>query len=135
MRPSSWLWAATLSTAIAAAAPARAAVTEDNFLLRNAGDLVALCSAAPSDPLYTAAINFCHGFGIGAFRVLRAEEAAQRPPHLFCLPEHLEQLSTRNETVADFVRWMNADPKRSAMSAEDSVAAYLAQRYPCPRGK
>ena len=132
MRTSSWLAASALGAAIAAA-PARAALTEDNFLLRNAGDLVALCSAAQSDPLYTAAINFCHGFGLGTFRVLRAEEMARRrPPHMFCLPE---RLPSRNESVASFVQWVNGDPARSATGAEDSIAAYLAQRYPCPRGK
>jgi hypothetical protein len=132
MRTGNLLLAAAASTAIAAA-PARAALTEDNFLLRNAGDLVALCSAAQSDPLYTAAINFCHGFGLGTFRVLRDEEVArQRPPHMFCLPE---QLPTRNEAIAEFVQWVNADPVRPATGAEDSIAAYLAQKYPCPRGK
>ena len=35
-----------------------AAISEDNFLLRTTGDLVELCKAAPTDPYYTAAINF-----------------------------------------------------------------------------
>lgn len=132
MRTSSWLAASALCAAIAAA-PARAAVTEDNFVLRNAGDLVALCTAAQADPLYTAAVNFCHGFTLGAFRVLRDEEAArQRPPHMFCLPD---SLPTRTEGIASLVQWVNADPARSSLGAEDSIATYLAQRYPCPRGK
>jgi hypothetical protein len=101
MRISSWLAVPTLCAAIAAA-PARAAVSEDNFLVRNAGDLVAVCTAAQADPLYTAAVNFCQGFTIGAFRVLQEEEAAERPPHMFCLPD---TLPTRTEAIANVVQW------------------------------
>ena len=42
-----------------------AALTEQSFVSKTTGDLVALCSASPSDNLYTAAMNFCHGFGAG----------------------------------------------------------------------
>ena len=57
---------------------AQAAVTEDSFLVRNTGDLVDLCSAAPTDRLYTAASNFCHGFTVGVFRVLQEQDMASR---------------------------------------------------------
>jgi hypothetical protein len=131
MRISSWLAVPTLCAAIAAA-PAEAAISEDNFLVRNAGDLVALCTATQADPLYTAAVNFCQGFAVGAFRVLQEEEAARRPPHMFCLPD---SLPSRTEAIANIVQWVNADPARSAIGATDSIAAYLSQRYPCARGK
>jgi hypothetical protein len=131
MRISSWPAVPTLCAAIAAA-PAQAAVSEDNFLIRNAGDLVAVCTAAQADPLYTAAVNFCQGFTIGAFRVLQEEEAAERPPHMFCLPDILP---SRTEAIANVVQWVNAEPARSALGATDTIAAYLSQRYPCPRGK
>jgi hypothetical protein len=111
---------------------ARAAVAEDTFLLRNAGDLAALCSANQADPLYTAAINFCQGFTVGAFRVLQATVAAQPPPHLFCLKD---PLPTRSQAIADLVQWINADPKHAALGAADSLAAFIAEREPCPRGK
>ena len=112
--------------------PSHAAVTEDNFLLRNAGDLVSLCSASQADPLYTPAINFCHGFGLGAFRVLQEEEAAQRPPHIFCLPA---QLPTRNEAIASYLLWVSGDSARASLGAADSIAAYLAEAYRCQKGK
>ena len=57
--------------------PARAAVTQDSFLLLNTADLVDLCTAVQADPLYTAASNFCHGFAVGAFRVLQEQEMAR----------------------------------------------------------
>jgi|SRR6516162_6801294 hypothetical protein len=102
MQISSWL-----------AVAAQAAVSEDNFLVRNAGDLTALCTATQADPLYTAAVNFCQGFAVGAFRVLQ-EEVARRPPHMFCLPD---SLPSRTEAIASMVQWVNADPARSALGA------------------
>jgi hypothetical protein len=111
---------------------AQAAVTEDTFLLHNTGDLVDLCSAAQSDPLYTPAVNFCHGFGVGVFRVLQEEDMAKLSRHMFCLPN---PGPTRNETVANFIQWAKADPGRSALQPADAIATFLAQQFPCPRGR
>src|SRR6516162_10060133 len=44
------------------------AVTQDNFQVRNVGDLVQLCSAGPDDPLQVAAISFCDGYLLGWWR-------------------------------------------------------------------
>jgi hypothetical protein len=110
----------------------RAAVTEDSFLLRNSDDLATLCSAMQSDPLYTAAVNFCQGFVVGVFRVLQEENAAGPLIHLFCLTN---PMPTRSEAVASFVQWIRADPKRSTRSGADGIAAFLAQRYPCAPGQ
>ncbi len=118
------------SLAILAPGMSRAAVTAANFQLRNTADLVALCSATSSDPMATAAVHFCEGFGVGVTRVLQQEDAAdpsRRP--MFCLPSNM----TRNQGVAEFVRWANADPSRLAMPATDGVAAFLAAQFPCAR--
>ena len=116
------------SMAILAPRTSSAAVTAAEFQLRNTGDLAALCSAAPSDPMATAAIHFCQGFGVGVTRVLEQEDAAapSRKP-MFCLPRTL----TRNQASMEFVRWANADPSRLSMPATDGVAAFLAAQYPC----
>ena len=111
---------------------ARAAVTQDSFLIRNTGDLVDICSAPQTDPLYTAAINFCHGFGVGVVRALQAQDAASRSRHLFCIPT---PAPTRNEAVARFVQWASADSSRLQLSAEDGIATYLSQQYPCSRSR
>jgi Rap1a immunity proteins len=108
---------------------ARGAVTEDTFLLHNTGDLVDLCSAAQSDPLYTAAVNFCHGFTVGVFRVLQEEDMAKRSQRMFCLPN---PTPSRNEGIANFVQWAKADPARSALQPADAIATFLAQQFPCP---
>jgi Rap1a immunity proteins len=118
------------SLAILAPGTSRAAVTAADFQLRNTGDLVALCSATSADPMATAAVHFCEGFGVGVTRVLQQEDAAdpsRRP--MFCLPGNM----TRDQGVVEFVRWANADPSRLAMPATDGVAAFLAAQFPCAR--
>ena len=118
--------------ATALAGHAQAAVTEDNFQQRSTADLVELCSAAQTDPLYTAASNFCHGFAVGVFRVLQEEDMARKSRHMFCLPD---QMPTRTEGIARFVEWAKADPGRLAQGPADSIAAFVSQQYPCPRGR
>jgi hypothetical protein len=107
----------------------RAAVTEDNFISRTTGDLVALCSAAPTDRLYTAAVNFCYGFGAGTYGVLAAAQRADPNLKLFCAPPEL----TRNEAVAAFVTWAGGRPERTVQPAIDGVTAFLTETYPCPK--
>ena len=104
------------------------AVTEDQFGLRNTGDLAALCSAPSTDRLYTAAINFRQGFGAGAYGVLAEVQRAEPKLRMFCPAAGI----TRNEAVAAFVSWAGADPAHAAMPAVDGVTAFLTQTYPCP---
>lgn len=113
---------------LASVGSAHGAVTQDTFLLRNTGDLVDLCSAAQSDPMYTAAVNFCHGFTVGVFRVLQEEDMARTSRHMFCLPN---PAPSRNEGIANFVQWASADPSRAALQPADAIAAFLAQQFPC----
>lgn len=118
----------------AAAVPgfAQAAVTEDSFQLRTVRDLVDLCSASPTEALGTAALNFCHGFGLGVYRVLHEGDMARRSGRLFCTPN---PEPTRNEAVASFLQWAKANPGQLSLSPQDGIAAFLAKQYPCARGK
>lgn len=109
------------------AGPVRAAVTEDNFQLRTAGDLVATCSADPSDRLVAAAANFCQGFIVGVYRTLEQEQAAM-PAKLFC---PAGPVPTRSEAIARFVVWANSRPMVLQQKPEDTVLAYLQERFPC----
>lgn len=108
--------------------PVRAAVTESNFQMSTGADLVALCSPAQGDPLATAAINFCHGFAIGAYQTLASMQAAMPHP-LFCVPS---PAPTRNQTMADLVRWARSTPSAMSERPADAILDYLTQRFPCP---
>jgi hypothetical protein len=131
MQMTRWLPAVALC-AVVSTATARAAVTEDSFLVRNTGDLVDLCTAAQSDPFYTAASNFCQGFAAGVYRVLELEVKAQRTGRLFCPPD---KPMTRNEGIASFVQWAKANPDQMSLQAPDGIARFLSQTFPCPRGR
>jgi hypothetical protein len=125
------LFAATTAGLVALAASvgaASAAVTEDNFISRTSGDLAALCSAAPTDKLYTAAVNFCYGFGAGAYGVLAEVQQADPNLKLFCMPQNM----TRSQAVAAFVSWAGAKPERAALPAIDGVTAFLTDSYAAP---
>jgi Rap1a immunity proteins len=109
----------------------RAAVTEDTFKLQTTSDLVELCSTPPSDPMGTAALNFCHGFALGVYRVLVEENAAKRT-HTLCPPN---PGPSRNQAVADFVQWAKGDPAIMQQPPADGIAAYIQKTFACPRGK
>lgn len=108
-----------------------ALVTEDNFVSKTTGDLAALCGAAPTDRLYTAAINFCHGFGSGAYGALATVQRVNPRMKRFCVPDHV----TRNEAIASFIAWTGANPRRAALPVLDGIIAFLIDSYPCGKAK
>ena len=128
MRCSHWLAGFALCAAMSPAA-GNAAVTEDTFQLRTTSDLVDLCSVAQTDPMGTAALNFCHGFALGVYRVLAEENAAKRIGKLFCMPDQVT--TTRDQAIADFVQWAKATPSVMSQTPADGITAYLANKYPC----
>lgn len=91
--------------------------------------MVALCSADQSDPLYEAAVNFCQGHAIGTYQVLHELMAAEPKLRLFCIQA---PGPSRNDAIAAFVTWVKAHPDRGAKIPVESVAAFLAETYPCP---
>jgi Rap1a immunity proteins len=112
-------------------ATGNAVVSEDTFLVRTTGDLVELCEATPAETLYTAAINFCHGFSSGVYRVLEEENmAASR--RMFCMPDPGPH---RNEAIAAFVKWVDANPNEKTHPPADGIASYLTKNFPCAHGK
>lgn len=124
-------WLGVLGIALLGAGPA-GAVTEDNFRLRTGGDLIALCSVAPEDPLQSASIHMCHGFGIGTYQTLVAISSSEKVDAFICPPD---PPVTRNEAVANFLAW--AKLPQNASYLNDSPAAligrYLLTTYPCAK--
>jgi hypothetical protein len=128
-----WLTAAALCASLLPGA-AGASVTEATFQQFNTtADLVELCTAAPTDPMATAALNFCQGFAVGVYRVLEQENAARRIGRLFCVPENAG--TSRSAAIADFVQWAKATPGVMSERPADGFTHYLQTKYPCPRGK
>jgi hypothetical protein len=133
MRSKRWLIGAATCAALLPGAT-HAGVTEATFQqLSTTADLVDLCTAGPSDPMGTAALNFCQGFAVGVYRVLEEENAAKRYGRLFCIPNNFK--ATRNEAIADFVQWAKATPGVMSERPANGLTHYLETKYPCPRGK
>jgi hypothetical protein len=103
-----------------------AAITSDEFALRSGADVLALCSTPASDPLYTAAIHMCHGFGAGTYRTILALTARLGP--VICPPD---PSPSRNEVVRRFVEWGHANPGSLAEPAVDVLARFFMTQFPC----
>ncbi|HXJ33379.1 MAG TPA: Rap1a/Tai family immunity protein [Candidatus Eisenbacteria bacterium] len=115
---------------LAMASPSRGAVTEETFKLKTGADLIELCAVADDDPLHTAAIHVCHGFGAGTYQTLQVLIARGKLRQFFCPPE---PGPSRNEAVAAFVVWGRAHSDLVQYSPAEVVARYLIETYPCPK--
>jgi hypothetical protein len=111
-------------------APAMAQVTDQAFRGGRTGDVAALCSAGPQDPLHTAALNWCHGFFVGVGQYHRSvAEAGAGPKSLFCLPT---PEPTLEQARWAFVAWARAHPQHASERAVDGLARFAAETWPCP---
>jgi hypothetical protein len=119
---------AGIATAVASGVRA-APVTPNDFQVPTTANLVALCGAAETDPLYTAAQNFCAGFLVSTYRMIAIQEAASEARRKsFCPPANG---LTRNQAIADFVQWASSRQKTLASVPTDGIYEYLVTRYPC----
>ena len=108
---------------------ARGAPTEETFMVQTTGALADLCADhAASDPMMTAAQNFCHGYMVGAYQVLEQIDAARAKP-AFCVPS---PPPSRTKAIAAFVQWVQANPGESARPPADGVYEFLTHYFPCP---
>jgi len=107
------------------------AITSEEFRLRSGADLVALCSTPQSDPLYSAAIHMCHGYGAGVYQAIIAITSLKQLDHAVCPPD---PPPTRNEGVRMFLEWANG-PGASHLSepAVDTLGRFLLAKFPCTK--
>lgn len=121
---------AALTVAMLLAGVPAGAATIENFQVKTAADLAALCSADPGSDKYVAAIHFCQGFGVGAWQYYKAQSGDDPTAEYVCVPS---PPPTRNEAMAGFVAWVRAHPEHQSGSAVDGLFRYLADTYPCGR--
>jgi hypothetical protein len=109
------------------AAPVLADVA-DEYKVRNAGDLVSLCSRELSAEDYVAAHNFCHGFAVGAFAYHQSVAMADPDLKIVCIKEPYPE---RKKVIADFVAWSKANPTFMKDAAVDTFFRFMAGAFPC----
>ncbi len=121
--------AAACLCAAAVSSPVDAADVQ-NFYVKDAGDLVTLCTTQPDDENYIAAIHFCQGFVVGAYQYYQEMVRSSTTARFVCLPD---PSPSRNEAIAAFSDWANAHPQYLKDSAVDTMFRYLGETYPCKK--
>jgi len=128
MRRTILLWSAALCLAPAVSL----AVKEENFIVKNARDLVEICGTAQSDEMYTAAINFCEGYVVGAYAYHRALYSDKKHKDPVCLPD---PPPPRLQAIASFVTWAKANPQYDDERAVEALGKFLTETWPCPESE
>ena len=103
------------------------AVTEEDFMLRDARDLVDICSADASSPMFMASIHFCHGFVTGAGHYHRAMSSGPEIDPLFCPPD---PQPSRSEAIAMFLTWAGGQDLAD-QAPVDALMRFAVEEWPC----
>lgn len=104
------------------------AAQQKDFMVQSTDDIVGLCTTAPDDPLYTAAIHFCHGYLVGAYAYHAAEAAGPEGDRMVCLPN---PPPSRNEGIDMYVKWAKAHPEHMQKAPVDTLFMFLTEKWPC----
>ena len=104
------------------------AVTEKDFEAETTQELVNLCTVSTDDPLYHQAINFCHGYLVGAFDYYEAVSSGPKGTKLVCLPD---PPPSRNEAINMFIEWAKAHPQNWKEKPVETEFRFLTEKWPC----
>ena len=121
-------WLALITIVVLGFVVPAAAITSDEFRLRSGADIVALCATTDGDPLYTAAVHMCHGFGAGIYQTMTALMRHDKIAPVVCPPN---PAPTRNETVERFLSWAKRNPQQLSQPAAETVARFFMTEFPC----
>jgi hypothetical protein len=118
-----WLLIALLLNPMAAGA-----VSEADFQARTTENMINLCTAAPDDPLYQQAVNFCHGYLVGAFHYYEASSAGPGGVELVCPPK---PRPSRNNAIDMFIDWAKAHTQYWNEPPVETEFRFLMEKWPC----
>lgn len=104
------------------------AVIQKDFEVQTTENLINLCTVTNDDPLFNQAINFCHGYLVGAFHYYEAAAAGPAGIQLVCLPD---QRPSRNDAIAMFLEWAKDHPEYMKERAVETEFRFLMQQWPC----
>ncbi len=104
------------------------AASEKDFEVQTTENVINLCTAAPDDPLYHQAVNFCHGFLVGAYRYYEAAGSGPAGLKLVCLPD---PPPSRNDMIDMFIEWAKAHPQYLKENPVETEFRFLMEKWPC----
>ena len=109
---------------------ARAAVTDEDFVLSTTRNLVNLCSVSADDPRAKEAIQMCEGYMLGTYHFYLATNSGKGDMRLVCLPN---PTPSRNEVAAMFVEWAKANSQYMNEAPVDSEFRFMSAKWPCKK--
>jgi hypothetical protein len=104
------------------------AVTEKDFEAETTQDIVNLCTASTDDPLYHQAVNFCHGYLVGAWDYYEAVSSGPKGIKFVCPPD---PVPSRNDSFNRFIEWAKAHPQHMGESPVETEFRFLMEEWPC----
>ena len=112
---------ALLAIGSAQAQPAPASIPKPDV---STEAMVALCKNKADQLGQT----FCFGFGEGVYQAALQGIGQQKP--IICIPQDGPG-STRDQVLAEFLAWADANPQLNKDPAAATVMKFLPLRYPC----
>ena len=104
------------------------AVSEKDFEVQTTENIVILCTTATDDPLYHHAINFCHGYLVGAYHYNEATAKGPAGIQLVCMPD---PRPSRNAAIDMFIDWAKAHPQYRGEPPVETEFRFLMEKWPC----
>ncbi len=104
------------------------AVTEKDFVAETTRDLLNLCTVSPDDPLYHQAVNFCHGYLVGAYHYYEAVSSGPKGIKFVCQPD---PAPSRNDSINKFIEWAKAHPQYLGERPVETEFRFLMEEWPC----
>jgi len=104
------------------------AVNEKDFEVQTTENMINLCTASPDDPLYHQAINFCHGYLVGAFDYYEAVSSGPEGIDLVCFSD---PRPSRNDVIGMFVEWAKAHSQYWKERPVETEFRFLMEKWPC----
>jgi hypothetical protein len=104
------------------------AVSEKDFEVQTTESIINLCTASTDDPLYHQAINFCHGYLVGAYHYYEAVSSGPKGIKFVCPPD---PEPTRNETIGQFIDWAKSRPQHWKETPVETEFRFLMETWPC----
>ena len=104
------------------------AVSEKDFEVQTTQNLINLCTTPVDDPLHNHAVNFCHGYLVGAYHYYEAISSGPKGIQLVCLSD---PLPSRNDTIVMFIEWVKTHPQHLGETAVETQFRFLMEKWPC----
>ena len=104
------------------------AVSEKDFEVQTTENIINLCTVSSDDALYHQAINFCHGYLVGAYHYYEAQSSGPKGIKFVCQPD---PRPSRNNTIDMFIEWAKAHPQYLKENPVETEFRFLMEKWPC----